>query len=165
MGTKPDIRQATLPDLLNVQKVMQEAAQWLIDKSEALWSLEQFSEKHLSDLIYKNSLYLAQKENEVVGAFILQTDDELFWSDSNVTKAFYVHKLCVSRNVAGQGVAQNILEWVKTKALRENKVVVRLDCAPRAKLCAFYETVGFKKHSEGRVGNFDVVRYELAVAS
>jgi GNAT superfamily N-acetyltransferase len=157
------VRQAVKRDLPAVRAVMCEAAQWLMDKGQPLWSLEQFSTEALNKLVEQQTLYLAQKDNKVIGAFILQTDDELFWSDSKTTKALYVHKLCVSRKVAGQGVARSILEWVKAKALNENKTVVRLDCAPRAKLCHFYEKAGFKKHSEGRVENFEVVRYEMAV--
>jgi predicted GNAT family N-acyltransferase len=158
------IKQAVKRDLLAVCAVMCEVAQWLIDKGEPLWSLEQFSEEVLSELINEDRLYLVQKENAVIGAFILQTDDERFWTDSKTTKAFYIHKLCISRKVAGQGVVQSILEWVKTKAKSEGKNFVRLDCAPRAKLCKIYEDLGFKKHSQGHVGEFKIVRYEMTVA-
>jgi GNAT superfamily N-acetyltransferase len=158
------IKRAVKCDLLAVHEVMCEVAQWLIDKGEPLWSLEQFSEEKLGELINEDSLYFVQKDFEVIGAFILQTEDELFWADSKTTKALYIHKLCVSRKVAGQGVAQSILEWVKTKAKLEGKNFVRLDCVPRAKLCKVYEDLGFKKHSQGQVGEFKIVRYQMTVA-
>lgn len=69
MAVKPDIRQASLTDLSNVQSVMREAAPWLIDKGEPLWSPLQFSEDKLKILLAQNLLYLAsiyQKAFDVV---------------------------------------------------------------------------------------------------
>ena len=87
-------------------------------------------------------------------------NDPAFWPDAVPGDARYIHRLAVRRQYAGTGIAQAIIEWAKTEALRANCSYLRLDCdSQRQRLRKLYLDMGFSFVDELEVKPFIVARF------
>jgi GNAT superfamily N-acetyltransferase len=145
--------------------IMIEAADWLAACGQPLWNRESLTPANVLPLPDKGSLFLAHLAGHPVGAFILLFEDPFFWPDVSPGEALYLHRLVVRRSAAGTGVGYRLLEHAVAKARTAGRPFLRLDCAPRPKLCAFYEAAGFCHHSDRAIGSFSVRRYQRSTES
>jgi GNAT superfamily N-acetyltransferase len=145
--------------------IMVEAAEWLADIGQPLWNRDSLTPEKIRPLPDKGTLYLAHLGDQPVGAFVLLFEDPFFWPEAPPHEAFYLHKLVVCRSVAGTGMSRSLLEHAVGEASVAGRRFLRLDCAPRPKLCAFYESAGFRHHSDRTVGSFTACRYERTTGS
>jgi GNAT superfamily N-acetyltransferase len=107
---------------------------------------------------------LAIVETEVVGTARVTREDAECWPEAVPGVAVYVHRVAVRRAWAGRGLPGIVLGWCATHAEQLGCSYLRLDCdASRPKLRALYEGLGFGFHSERRVGQHTVARYERDV--
>jgi GNAT superfamily N-acetyltransferase len=144
--------------------IVREAASWLAATGRAMWGPEDYTPEALTPAIEAGELYLARVGGEPVGAMILQWEDPLYWPDVPAGESAFVHRLAVRRSVAGKGIAQALLEWAERAARQAGRKYLRLDCDPdRQRLCAFYESAGFVRHSVKRVEGYVVARYQMAL--
>jgi ribosomal protein S18 acetylase RimI-like enzyme len=78
--------------------------------------------------------------------------------------AGYVHGLCVRNSYNGHGLGSFMLDWCANKVRELNRRYVRLDCAVHnAKLCTYYESLGFIRvglHREPEPGGYVWSLYE-----
>ena len=110
--------------------------------------------------------HLGLNEQALMGVFRLQECDPDFWPEMPDGDALYLHKLAVYPAHQGQGWAHALLAHAATLARARGRSLLRLDCAGgRPKLCAVYERVGFRHHSQQRVGNGVFERFELDVTA
>jgi GNAT superfamily N-acetyltransferase len=144
---------------------MIEAADWLAARGQPLWNRESLIPENVLPLPDKGSLFLARLAGHPVGTFILLFEDPFFWPDVSPGEALYLHKLVVRRSAAGTGLGRSLLEHAIAKARAAGRPLLRLDCAPRPKLCAFYEAAGFRHHSDRTIGSFSVCRYQRSTES
>jgi hypothetical protein len=56
-----------------------------------------------------------------------------------------------------------MLEYAVAETRAFGRSFLRLDCAMRPKLWAFYEGLGFRHHSDREMGSFVIRRYERDV--
>jgi GNAT superfamily N-acetyltransferase len=152
---------ATSNDVHEAAFVLLEVVRWLENKGELLWTPEQVGPSRLEKHVVDRELYVARLNGAVVGTFLLQWQDRFAWPDVPQSESAFIHKLAVRRDVAGSGAALEMLRWAADRAAGEGRRYLRLDCVPRAKLCAFYEAAGFRRHSEVQRGRFMLVRYEM----
>jgi GNAT superfamily N-acetyltransferase len=146
--------------------IMEEAVNWLAARGEPMWEAEEVSAEVLRPRVEAQELYLARTKGEAVGVMILQWEDPRFWPDVPRGQSAFIHRLAVKRSVAGKGVSHALIDWAKSEASREKRKYLRLDCdAQRPRLCAFYESAGFVRHSVVRMGRHLVARYEMALSS
>jgi GNAT superfamily N-acetyltransferase len=144
--------------------IVQEAASWLAASGRAMWGPEDCTPEALRPAIEAGELYLARVGGEPVGTMILQWEDPLYWPDVPAGESAFVHRLAVKRSMAGKGIAHALLEWAKRTARQAGRKYLRLDCDPeRQRLCAFYESVGFARHSVRPIEGYVVARYQMAL--
>jgi GNAT superfamily N-acetyltransferase len=144
--------------------IVQEAASWLAATGRAMWGPEGYAPQALRPSIEAGDLYLAKVNGEPVGVMILQWEDPLFWPDVPGGESAFVHRLAVRRSVAGEGVSHALLNWAKRAAREAGRKYLRLDCDPeRPRLCAFYESAGFVRHSVRPMEGYVVARYQMVL--
>ncbi|HEX4146676.1 MAG TPA: GNAT family N-acetyltransferase [Pirellulales bacterium] len=145
--------------------IMLEAADWLVACGQPLWDREAVAAANAVPQPGEGLLFLAHLAGRPVGTYVLLFEDPLYWPDVGTGKSHYVHKLAIRRSVAGTGVGRGLLTHAIATARAAGRPFLRLDCAPRPKLCAFYESAGFSYHSRRDVGSFLVCRYEIVTGA
>lgn len=130
--------------------IVEEAAAWLRQNGQAMWSPEQTRLQRLLNQYAINEMYIGYVDEEPAAAMALQEADPWMWPDEAPNgNALYLHKLSVRRTRAKSGCSAAMIGWAKEEASRRGKMYLRLDCAAdRPKLCAFYERYGFRKVRE-----------------
>lgn len=140
--------------------ILIEAAKWLASRNQSLWDRESLRPERIQDITGNTTIYLARLDGQPIGTFLLLREDPDYWPEAPPGEAFYLHKLAVRRAVAGSGVAREILESAINITHAAGRSLLRLDCAPRPQLCAFYESASFTYLSDQMVGEFTVRRYQ-----
>lgn len=158
-----EIRHVTSQELEIFSSILREGALWLEEQGIPMWNKRQISAEQLSANYSLHELFIGFVHNEPVAAMILQQSDSLLWPEDKSHIALYLHKLCVRRAFAKQGLSNQMLHWAKARATALGKTRLRLDCAAdRPKLRKLYEEAGFTKVKELLVrGTYPTVCYEL----
>jgi GNAT superfamily N-acetyltransferase len=161
-----DIRFAREAEAASVSAILLEAASWVAARGAPLWPIEQLSAEAIATDIAAARFVLASIGSEAIATARLTREDPECWPDAIAGVAVYVHRVAVRRAWAGRGLAGMLLAWCERHAAALGCSYVRLDCdSARAKLRAIYEALGFRFHSEHRVGAYTVARYEREVRS
>jgi GNAT superfamily N-acetyltransferase len=158
------IRQAGVADVYIVSEILIEAASWLENKGIPLWNVNDLSEESLHEDVMSGFYILAEANNKPAGTLKYIMADPLCWPDANDGDSAYVHRVAVRRAYAGSTVSTAMLKWAvdRTRALGRHSL--RLDCEiSRNKLRNIYERFGFQYHSDKRVGQYHVARYEYII--
>lgn len=156
------IRRAKQADSERVCLILQEAAQWLIERGETMWAEDEINAQNIEADVKAGAYFLAECGGKAAGVLRFQWEDALFWPDVRAGEAAYVHRFAVCREFAGRGVSVALLERAVQETRLAKRRFLRLDCeASRPKLRAFYENFGFRHHSDKQVGPYFVARYEL----
>jgi GNAT superfamily N-acetyltransferase len=159
-----EIVKASHADAPAASTVMIDAALSLQERGEALWKAEELGEDQLIEEITAGRLYLIKDDGMIIGTVIFQWEDQLYWPDMPGGDAAYIHKLVLKKSAAGSGLGREIIAWAREKALRAGRNYLRLDCeAHRSRLCSYYESAGFIRHSERQVGRQYLARYEMDI--
>src|SRR5690348_9879016 len=121
--------------------LLQEAAEWLAELGQSMWSPEQLSAERLLKQNAMSEMFVGCIDGVPVATMIVQETER---HDS-----LFLHKLCVRRSVAKTGCSTVMIEWAKREVRNRGKTYLRLDCAAdRPKLRSFYESCGFMKVRE-----------------
>jgi GNAT superfamily N-acetyltransferase len=158
-----NIRPATNDDLPHLVAILSEAAQWLIDRGQALWTLEQFTVEKLQPSVTAGDWHIAWVESNPVAVVSLTFEDKLFWPEIPPGDSIFIHRLAVVRKYAGTGVPAAIFSYAENLGRQKDLRHIRLDCAARANLCHVYESAGFSRIDERHMGSFTVVRFKRAI--
>jgi GNAT superfamily N-acetyltransferase len=156
-----EIRPAKLEDVDAASSILLEAANWLAQTGEMRWKPEQFSPEQLEPLVNAGELHLAFQGSQAVGTMYLQLEDQAFWSDVQSAESLFIHKLAVSLNARGTGVAPAFIEFAKLEVQRRGRKYLRLDCRDHAKIRGIYENAGFELGDIGTFFDTIVCRYEI----
>lgn len=156
-------RAESAADFESVAAILVDAALRMIELGQPMWRPEDLTGEKILGLSGASRIYLGWIDGIAVATVRLQWEDRLFWPDLPGGDSGFVHKLAVCRAVAGRGVAAKMLEHAATEARGAGKRYLRLDCAPRPKLCRVYEAAGFEVHSEIRVGPSLCRRYQKSL--
>ena len=149
----------------DADRLIREAADWLIAAGMPLWGPEETSYGELLSVTRCGELVMGRVDREAAACMYLHHEDRLFWPQSSPGEAFYVHRLAVARKFAKQGYAHDMLLWALDETRAKGRKFLRLDCEPRAKLLALYRDAGFSRIDPGtiQVGRHFVVRHEKPV--
>ena len=158
----PNIQQATLANLNVTSKILTEAAIWLKEKGEPLWTTNELKPDKIKEDVTQGLFYIAYLDEKAAGVFKFQLEDKLFWSDVPNDESAFIHRIAVRRKFAGGAISSAMIEYAKKKTIKLGRRFLRLDCdASRPKLCAVYEKQGFTKYSNQQVGAFYIARYQI----
>ena len=133
----------TIDDVPEADGLIREAADWLTQKGMQLWGPNETSYEELVRVARKGELIIGRVGDEAAACMFMHDEDRLFWPHVVPGEAFYLHRLAVKRKYAGRGFSHAMLEWAEAEARAKGRKFLRLDCEPRAKLRALYESAGY----------------------
>lgn len=108
--------------------VIREVAGWYRDHGYRVWPDEWFTPEALFTAEAKpENFYLGTVDGKSACAFILQWSDREYWPESPEFEAGYLHKLCVRRAFAHQGMTARVVEALKEECRRHGAKYIRLD--------------------------------------
>ncbi|WUS98029.1 GNAT family N-acetyltransferase [Streptomyces sp. NBC_00708] len=97
----------------------------------------------------RGETYLVQLAGEPVGTFALESEDAAVWPGSDGPKAAYLHRLAVVPFHHGRGIGAFAVDWAARTAAARGCLLLRLDAvAANARLCSWYERLGFSPRGE-----------------
>src|SRR5580658_5371566 len=143
--TSKSIRRATAAAIPALTQIRNDAHAKKVAHGDYAWGKEGdgFSETWVRNNVSQREVYVVELDGTLVGTFVLDLDDERHWGPQEPI-AGYVHGLCVRQGFNGRGLGNFMLDWCANKVSGINRRFVRLDCAVHnAKLCAYYESLGF----------------------
>lgn len=160
------ISRATEGDAPVAAAILREVSEWLVARGRKLWDPDEISDQDVTRRARAGELVIGRLEDDAVACMYLQTSDPLFWPEAKPDDALYVHRLAVKRAFAGQGLAQEMLEWAGSHASRLGRDFVRLDTELRPSLMRLYERAGFIRVDPTPivVGTHEVVRFQRALS-
>ena len=140
------IRKAAAADVAAIVEVRNDAHAMKVAHSDYVWGEagDGFSERWVRNDIASNDVRVVESEGTMIAVFsITFNDDHWGFQEPN---AVYVHGLSVRKGFNGRGLGRFILDWCAAAASDVSRQFVRLDCAvSNAKLCAYYESIGFDR--------------------
>ncbi len=108
--------------------IMREVAAWGRSQGFRVWLDEWLTPEDLITADAQPENFCIGKQNGAnVCAFILQWQDSEYWKDSPKYEAAYLHKFCVRRAYAHQGMTKNVISAIKALCLRKGIPYMRLD--------------------------------------
>lgn len=159
------IRNVKEKELELVASILAEGALWLREEGMEMWTEQQISPSKLLQNKAIEEWFIGFRKHEPVAVMSLQTEDPMLWSAEHQKDALFLHKLCIRRKFAKTGLSQAMVNGAVEYARSRGKRYARLDCAAdRPKLCAFYESLGFRKVREQVLfGKYPTAFYELEI--
>ncbi len=158
------IRRAAPEDASTVSGILTEAARWLTETGRPLWREDELQLSNIIGDVTSGQFFIAECDGSPEGVVRFQLEDERFWPEVPVGESTYIHRLAVSRQFGGCGIASALLDWAVGRTRELHRTYLRLDCeATRPKLRAIYANYGFRHHSDRQVGAYFVSRYEFVV--
>jgi GNAT superfamily N-acetyltransferase len=149
-----------------VSSVLQEAAEWLRQRGDPLWSTDELAPSAICADVDGGRYVLALVSELAIGTARLTTEDPLFWPDAITGEAMYLHRLAVRRAHAGGATSRLIVDFGCAHAKNLGCAYLRLDCdASRASLRSLYEALGFTYQGERTVGSYTVARFQKSVGA
>lgn len=126
--------------------VMREVAAWGRTKGYRVWPEEWLTaEELLTQDTRPENFCIGMIDGEIACAFILQWTDSQYWPDAPAGEAAYLHKLCVRRNFAGQGMTETVVTAIRKECRSRGIRYIRLDTALDEKAVRrIYLNAGFK---------------------
>ncbi len=155
------IRKANIKDIEGIIQIIENRCKWFKEKGINQWEyyLEVYDKNYFKSQIMTNKLYVALKENLLVGLYLLKEEDS-YWNDN--TSAFYLHHLVTDINCKGLG--KILLDNAVEKCQKYHKKYLRLDCLKEnEKLNEYYKEKGFKYVSSGEDEYYKYNLYELKI--
>ncbi len=142
------LRKASLNEIATAFLLLKEAAIWLKEKGIDYWQDWHNPPANFQEWIIEgfqnNEFQFVEYDNEIVGMFRLQFNDELFWGKRDDNSG-YIHSFTTKRNLKGKGIGKEILRCIETYITNLGINYLRLDCSSEVQdLCKYYEQNGFK---------------------
>ncbi|MGZ9585739.1 GNAT family N-acetyltransferase [Paenibacillus marinisediminis] len=163
-----EVHQATPDDTSDIVELLTNTARWLKSKGSTQWSalLDGHDVHGTGDAIKHGDVFMFKDGNIVAAMVILLTEpspwDLDLWGDDGHDPSFYVHRLAINRDYAGQGLGNSVMQWIESGIRIEGKPQIRLDCIESNNtLFRFYSGAGYEH--KGAVKGFHL--FEKASAA
>ena len=158
MGNIEEFKYGERNDALSVMK---SSAEHLIKCGKALWHPDQLNVNIFNGLT-SEEIMVGYANGTPIAAMLFLSSDGEFWPDVKHGESKFIHKLAVVPAHQGKGIGHRMLDRAVLEAKAKQAAYLRLDCAgDRPRLCHFYESFGFIKVKEGRVGPYFTAFYAL----
>lgn len=126
--------------------IMREVASWGRSKGLRVW-LDEWLTKDLlvTEEADENAFCVGYSDGIPSCTMILQWEDKKWWPRSKKYEAAYIHKLCVRRDFAGQGLPQLCLDYAIEACKKHQAKFIRLDTGwDEETMKELYLSLGFK---------------------
>lgn len=108
--------------------IMREVAAWGRERGFRVWLDEWLTKEELmSDEVKEENFYVGSINGENACSFILQWRDLEWWPEAKEYEAAYLHKFCVRRKFAHQGMTKRVIECIKELCHEKGVKYIRLD--------------------------------------
>lgn len=148
-----NIELATSNDILAILEILKQRCQWLKQNKIEQWGdyyTQLYNRDYFMKMITLYELYIVKQEQEIIGAFLLKTEDKNYWKDSK--KAYYIHHFVTKLGYPNLGT--KMLNFIENLARQNSIHYLRLDCIKtNQKLNEYYQSRGFKNKGEGQLEN------------
>ena len=132
-------------EVQNSINIMKEVACWGRSVGLNVWKDEALASEKLLKYASKEEFCIGQISGNNACCMILQWEDTFFWPNARKNEAGYVHKLCVRREYANQGLPSKMVEFAIEECKKRNINYLRLDTGwTNTKLCNIYKSLGFE---------------------
>lgn len=109
---------------------MREVAAWGREQGYQVWRDEWLTpEELITPDAQPGNFCIGSVGGETACAFILQWTDSEYWRNAPKYEAAYLHKFCVRRKFAGQGMTKLVVDALKTECRKRGIRYIRLDTA------------------------------------
>jgi GNAT superfamily N-acetyltransferase len=140
------------------------SAKWLNSINQPMWKYEDVTSKESLKKYCLEDMKLCYENGNLIGVYILQWQDPLFWPNLKENESGIIHKLAVCRENAKRGFGSKMIESAESACKERNIKWLRLNCGTfRSRLRNFYESNGFKMVDRVFVDNRDQIRYEKSI--
>ncbi len=156
-----EVVNATCENIEIFSRVLKDAAVWLNSVNQPMWKYADITSAALMKQYRVEDMKLCYEQGSLIGVYVLQWHDPLFWASSPENEAGILHKVAVCRQSAKQGYGSKMIESAE-RICQERKIqCLRLNCGTlRHRLRNFYESNGFKAVDRVFIDNRDQIRYE-----
>jgi GNAT superfamily N-acetyltransferase len=139
-------------DVDAVYQLLHDAAVWLTARGIAQWKPGALPRRVVEDGIARGEVFVVRAADALVATLQLEESDPGTWGP-DAGDAVYVHRLCVERTGAGDGLGLRLLDWAGSSARARGRRLLRLDCvASNDALRRYYARAGFAERGEVDVG-------------
>lgn len=141
-------------------KVLTEASEWLNSIGQPMWKACDMTARRLLEKYSMEEMKLCYDNGNLIGVYVIQWNDPLFWSELNKNESGFLHKIAVCRECNGKGYGRKLIQSAELLCKERNIQWLRLNCGTfRPRLRNFYESAGFKLLDRVCIDNRDQVRY------
>ena len=146
--------------------VLMESAKWLESIEQSMWKAKDLTVKELIKKYDIDEMKLCYESGDLIGVFILQWYDPLFWLELNKSESGILHKIAVCREYSKMGYGKKMIESAELLCKNDGVNELRLNCGTfRPRLRNFYESVGFIMVDRVFIDNRDQIRYQKSIST
>lgn len=143
---------------------LKEVSAWGRSIGLNVWKDEDLTKEKLLKYAKEEEFCLGKVSGDNACAMILQWKDSLFWPGAKDNEAGYIHKLCVRRQYAGQGLPGKLVGFALEECRKKKINYLRLDTGwTNKKLIEMYEGLGFEIVDKFPLGNGAFALMELKI--
>ncbi|BCN30952.1 GNAT family N-acetyltransferase [Anaeromicropila herbilytica] len=126
--------------------IMKEVATWGREKGLRVWLDDWLTkEELLTNEVKEENFYVGNINGENACSFILQWSDSEWWPNAKGYEAAYLHKFCVRRKFAHQGMTRQVIDCIKKICRTKGVKYIRLDTGNNEEVVKqIYLRAGFK---------------------
>ncbi len=155
-------------ELALVMGILDECAGWLHGRGIAQWALPQppheWEKMRVQIALGHVTLARLEVDRSIVGTLRVEWEDAHLWPD-DPTGGGYVHALAVRNHIRGHGIGARLLDWAQAHIAAQGREYIRLDCWDKnARLCRYYESLGFRPCGHFTAGDWTGALYEKEAA-
>ncbi|MFT8315387.1 MAG: GNAT family N-acetyltransferase [Clostridium sp.] len=144
--------------------VLMESAKWLDSIEQSMWKIKDLTVNELLKKYDINEMKLCYEDGNLIGVYILQWYDSLFWAELKKNDSGILHKLAVCREYSKMGYGKKIIGSAELLCKNHDVNSLRLNCGTsRPRLRNFYESVGFKMVDRVFIDDRDQIRYKKSI--
>jgi GNAT superfamily N-acetyltransferase len=141
-------------------KVLIEASEWLDSIDQSMWKYSDLSISRLLENYKLDEMKLCYDNNNLIGVYVLQWYDPLFWSELIENESGILHKLAVCKEYRGNGYGTKLIRSAENLCQYQKIEWLRLNCGTfRRKLRNYYESEGFEMLDRVYIDDRDQIRY------
>lgn len=145
-----NIQLATEKDIPAILEILKQRCEWLNQKDIEQWGewyyTEMYNKEYFMKKMQTDRLYVAKEKDEVLGSFLLKTEDQDYWEDNE--SAYYIHHFVTKLGNPNLGI--KMLKFMENLAKKNSIHYLRLDCMKtNTRLNEYYSKYGFEERGEG----------------
>lgn len=145
-------------------RVLVKAAQWLDSIGRSMWQVSDLSVQKLLEKYNMEEMKLCYDDGNLIGVYVIQWHDPLFWPELIENESGFLHKLAVCREYNGKGYGRQLIRSAEQLCKEQHIGWLRLNCGTfRPRLRSFYERAGFEMLDRVHIDNRDQIRYLKAL--